>query len=209
MTVASPPERPYTPPAPRRGRAAWIPTILLSLLLLLILGGVAAGIVLVAVIGQLPPIGVLEDPNSLGFKTAQIFDRKGQLLWEIDDPSGGKRTVVSVRDISPDLAKATLAAEDVHFYEHQGVDLVATLRSAFIDVTHQGSTGASTITQQLVRNAVLDPGEAKQTTARRKLREIALAYQVDQHYAKDQILEMYLNRVYYGNQSYGVEAAAH
>ncbi|HEV7662496.1 MAG TPA: transglycosylase domain-containing protein, partial [Chloroflexota bacterium] len=137
-----------------------------------------------------------------------IFDRKGQLLWEINDPSGGKRTLVSIKDVAPDLLKATLAAEDVHFYEHQGVDLIATLRSAYIDVTHQGSTGASTITQQLVRNAVLDPNEAKQTTAKRKLREIALAYEVDSHYSKDQILEMYLNRVYYGNQSYGVEAAA-
>jgi 1A family penicillin-binding protein len=177
-------------------------------LLLVILGGVAVCIAFFAVIGQLPPIAVLDDPNSLGFKTAQIFDRKGQLLWEIDDPSGGKRTVVSLQDMAPDLVKATLAAEDAHFYEHPGFDPGATLRSAWVDITRQGSTGASTITQQLVRNAVLDPTEAKQTTVRRKLREIALAYQVDQHYSKDQILEMYLNRVYYGNQSYGVEAAA-
>src|SRR5205085_5438944 len=91
---------------------------------------------------------------------------------------------------------------------HQGWDPVATARSAYIDVTRQGQTGASTITQQLVRNAVLDPNEAHQTTVRHKLREIVLAIQVDQHYSKDQILEMYLNRVYYGNQSYGVEAAA-
>ena len=176
--------------------------------MLIVLGGVAVCIAFFAVIGQLPSIAVLDDPNSLGFKTAQIFDRKGQLLWEINDPSGGKRTVVSLRDMSPDLVKATLAAEDAHFYEHPGFDPGATLRSAWVDVTHQGSTGASTITQQLVRNAVLDPTEAKQTTVRRKLREIALAYQVDQHYSKDQILETYLNRVYYGNQSYGVEAAA-
>jgi 1A family penicillin-binding protein len=185
-----------------------VPNLILSLLLLLLLGGIAVGIGLAAITRELPPIDVLSDPNSLGFKSAQIFDRKGQLLWEINDPSGGKRTVVSIKDISPDLVKATLAAEDVHFYEHQGVDPGATLRSAWIDVTHQGSTGASTITQQLVRNAVLDPNEARQTTLRRKLREIVLAYQVDQRYSKDQILEMYLNRVYYGNQSYGIEAAA-
>src|SRR5207237_2929186 len=67
---------------------------------------------------------------------------------------------------------------------------------------------AEPITQELVKNAVLDPNEARQTTIKRKLREIMLAFQVDQHYSKDQILEMYLNRVYYGNQSYGVEAAA-
>src|SRR5579859_1771053 len=115
MTVATPPERSSTSPAPRRRRRAWIPNLLLSVLLLLIFGSVAAGIALVALIGQLPSIAVLDDPNSLGFKTAQIFDRKGQLLWEIDDPSGGKRTLVSVHDVAPDLVKATLAAEDVHF----------------------------------------------------------------------------------------------
>src|SRR4030081_3896727 len=113
MSIATPPERPYAPPAPRQRRRAWIPTLLLSLLLLVILGGVAGMIALFALIGQLPSIAVLDDPNSLGFKTAQIFDRQGQLLWEINDPAGGKRTVVSVGDISPDLVKATLAAEDV------------------------------------------------------------------------------------------------
>ena len=69
-------------------------------------------------------------------------------------------------------------------------------------------TGGSTITQQLVRNAILDPEEARQTTMRRKVREMILAFQVDLRYSKDEILELYLNRVYYGNQSYGVEAAA-
>jgi penicillin-binding protein 1C len=182
--------------------------VLFGLVVLVLVGLVACGIALASLIGDLPSIGVLDDPNTLLFKTAQILDRKGQLLWEINDPSGGKRTVVALRDVAPDLVKATLAAEDVHFYENQGVDVPATLRSAWIDVTNQGSTGASTITQQLVRNAVLSPDEAGQITARRKLREIALALQVDQRYSKDQILEMYLNRVYYGNQSYGVEAAA-
>jgi len=113
-----------------------------------------------------------------------------------------------VSDVSPNLIAATLAAEDVHFYENPGFDPLATLRSAWIDLSGQGQTGASGITQQLVRNAVVDPNEARETSLRRKLREIVLAYQVDQHYSKEQILQMYLNRVYYGNQSYGVEAAA-
>ena len=208
-SVASPPERPYAPP-PRHGgrRPGWVANLAIAVLLVLLFVGIAAGIALASITSNLPSIGVLDDPNSLGFKTAQIFDRKGQLLWEIDDPSGGKRTLVRLQDISPDVVKALLAAEDVHFYENPGVDPLATLRSAWIDVTGQGTTGASTITQQLVRNAVLDPNEAHQATVRRKLREIALAYQVDHRYSKDQILEMYLNRVYFGNQSYGVEAAA-
>jgi 1A family penicillin-binding protein len=207
-TVTTPPQRPYVPPTATRARRAWIPNLILSLLLLVLLCGIAAGIGLAALTRDLPPISVLNDPNLLGFKTAQIFDRKGQLLWEINDPSGGKRTIVSIQDTAPEVIKATLAAEDAHFYEHQGFDPGATLRSGWIDLTRQGTTGASTITQQLVRNAVLDPREARQTTVRRKLREIVLAYQVDQHYSKDQILEMYLNRVYFGNQSYGIEAAA-
>src|SRR3989442_15187024 len=117
MTVALSSERPYPLAALRRPRRDWLPNLLLSLLLLIILGGAAAVIAFFALIGQLPSIAVLDDPNSLGFKTAQIFDRKGQLLWEINDPSGGKRTVVSLQDMAPDLVKATLAAEDAHFYE--------------------------------------------------------------------------------------------
>jgi penicillin-binding protein 1C len=179
------------------------------LLVLLLIGGILAAVVGLTIVSRdLPSISVLEGPGAMGFKTAQIFDRDGQLLWEINDPNGGRRTVVPLQEMSPNLVQATLAAEDINFYSHQGFDPFATLRSAYITLSGEGLTGASTITQQLVRNAVLDPEEARQTTMRRKLREMILAFQVDQRYSKDQILETYLNRVYYGNQSYGVEAAA-
>src|SRR6266702_619537 len=146
--------------------------------------------------------------NHASFKTAQIFDRKGTLLWEFYDPDGGKRTVVPLSEISQNLIDATLAAEDAFFYEHRGVDLRATIRSALLTGSGTSQTGASTITQQLVRNVILSPEERKQVTISRKIREIILAYQLDEKLSKDQILEMYLNEVYYGNQSYGVEAAA-
>jgi membrane peptidoglycan carboxypeptidase len=149
-----------------------------------------------------------EISNHASFKTAQIFDRNGTLLWEFYDPDGGKRTVVPLDEISQNLIDATLAAEDAFFYQHRGVDLRATLRSAFITGSGASTTGASTITQQLVRNVILSPEERTQVTVTRKLREIILAYELDQKLSKDQILEMYLNEVYYGNQSYGVEAAA-
>src|SRR5918912_252429 len=149
-----------------------------------------------------------EISNHASFKTAQIFDRKGQLLWEFYDPDGGKRTVVPLNEISQNLIDATLAAEDAFFYEHRGVDLRATIRSAFLTGSGSSTTGASTITQQLVRNVILSPEERKQITLTRKAREIILAYQLDQKLSKDEILEMYLNEVFYGNQSYGVEAAA-
>jgi membrane peptidoglycan carboxypeptidase len=146
--------------------------------------------------------------NHASFKTAQIFDRNGTLLWEFYDPDGGKRTVVPLDEISQNLIDASLAAEDAFFYQHRGVDLRATIRSAFLTGSGTSTTGASTITQQLVRNVILSPDERKQVTISRKLREIILAYQLDQKLSKDQILELYLNEVYYGNQSYGVEAAA-
>src|SRR5207302_5462163 len=146
--------------------------------------------------------------NHASFKTAQIYDRKGELLWEFYDPDGGKRTVVPLNEISQNLIDASLAAEDAFFYQHRGVDLRATVRSALLTGSGTSQTGASTITQQLVRNVILSPEERKQVTITRKLREIILAYQLDEKLSKDDILEMYLNEVYYGNQSYGVEAAA-
>ena len=149
-----------------------------------------------------------EISNHASFKTAQIFDRKGSLLWEFYDPDGGKRTVVPLNEISQNLIDASLAAEDAFFYQHRGVDLRATIRSAFLTGSGTSTTGASTITQQLVRNVILSAEERKQVTVTRKLREIILAYQLDEKLSKDQILEMYLNEVYYGNQSYGVEAAS-
>jgi membrane peptidoglycan carboxypeptidase len=149
-----------------------------------------------------------EISNHATFKTAQIFDRKGQLLWEFYDPDGGKRTVIPLSEISQNLIDASLAAEDAFFYQHRGVDLRATIRSAFLTGSGTSQTGASTITQQLVRNVVLSPEERKQVTLTRKMREIILAYQLDEKLSKDEILEMYLNEVYYGNQSYGVEAAS-
>jgi len=77
---------------------------------------------------DLPSLG--EISNHASFKTAQIFDRKGQLLWEFYDPDGGKRTVIPLSEISQNLIDASLAAEDAFFYQHRGVDLRATLRSA-------------------------------------------------------------------------------
>src|SRR5579872_2518685 len=106
--------------------------------------------------------------NYASFKTAQIFDRNGTLLWEFYDPQGGKRTVVPLNEISQNLIDATLAAEDAFFYQHRGVDLRATLRSAFVTGSGSGVTGASTITQQLVRNVILSPEERSQVTITRK-----------------------------------------
>jgi 1A family penicillin-binding protein len=161
----------------------------------------------------------LPDVHELGlhrpFETTRIYARDGQtLLYEMVDPQGGQRTLVSLDRIPSMLREATLAVEDAHFYEHPGVDLHGVLRAIFLNYRAQSIvSGGSTITQQLVRNVLLSPEERRRDVSEeqlyeRKVREIILAYQVNQAYSKDEILELYLNEVYYGARSYGVEAAA-
>lgn len=131
-----------------------------GLLVVLAIAVVGATAVYATLARDLPPLSAVEE-NRASFKTAQIFDRHGTLLWELNDPQGGKRVVVPLQDIAQPLIDATLAAEDANFYQHPGFDLGATARSAFITLSGEGQTGASTITQQLVRNVLLDPEEAR------------------------------------------------
>src|SRR5262249_58446036 len=99
---------------------------------------------------------------------------------------------------------ATLAAEDRDFYNHPAIDLPSTARAAGADLLHSGSLqGGSTITQQLVKISVLTP----QRSIFRKMQEATIAFGLESQYSKDQILEMYLNRVFYGHNAYGLGAA--
>ena len=143
-------------------------------------------------------------------ETTQIYARDGQtLLYELVDPQGGRRTVVDLNRMPKALRDATIAVEDANFYENPGVDLRGIVRALLQNYQSQDVvSGASTITQQLVRNVLLPPEERTQISFERKLREAILAFRVSRKYSKDQILGIYLNEVYYGNQAYGVEAAA-
>jgi penicillin-binding protein 1C len=149
-------------------------------------------------------------------ETTQIYARDGQtLLYELVDPQGGRRTVVNLDRIPKALHDATVAVEDANFYENPGVDLRGIIRALWLNYQQdcQGDdcrpvSGGSTITQQLVRGVLLPPEERTKISFDRKLREAILAYRVSREYSKDQILGLYLNEVYYGNQAYGVEAAA-
>jgi len=143
-------------------------------------------------------------------ETTQIFARDGQtLLYELVDPQGGRRTVVELDRMPKALRDATIAVEDANFYDNPGVDLRGILRALVQNYQSQDVvSGASTITQQLVRNVLLPPEQRAQISFERKLREAILAFRVSRKYSKDQILGIYLNEVYYGNQAYGVEAAA-
>jgi len=157
---------------------------------------------------QLPPAEALR-ARSVKFATTQILDKEGNLLWEIIDPTGGRRTSVTLDQISPQLINATIATEDRFFYVNVGVDPIAIGRAVYYNVTEgEIVSGASTITQQLARNVLLSQEERTQQTLSRKVKEAVLAVEINRRYTKDQILEIYLNQIYYGNLAYGIEAAA-
>ena len=178
-------------------------SVFLSLLILF--GGVT---VYFGIASQLPPAEELRT-RSFKFATTQILDREGNLLWEIIDPTGGRRTNVTLEQISPDLVNATVATEDRFFYSNVGVDIVAIVRALYYNLTEgEIVSGASTITQQLARNVLLTPEERTEQSLSRKVKEAVLAVEINRRYSKKEILEIYLNQIYYGNLAYGIEAAA-
>ncbi len=135
-----------------------------------------------------------------------IYDRHGTLLADIGR-SGDHRIVVPLTAISRYALEATIAIEDRTFYTNAGVDPFGMMRAALADLSHQSvQQGGSTITQQLAKVALM--GSPQENRVQRKVKEAILALQLNRSYSKDQILEWYLNTVYYGNQSYGIEAAA-
>jgi len=144
------------------------------------------------------------------FETTRILDRNGNLLYEIVDPTTGRRSYVPLDKISPYLIAATVATEDHGFYSHPGFDAFGIIR-AFLQNYQSGGTivsGASTITQQLSRALLFSPEERIEQSYQRKIREAILAAEVTRRYSKEEILELYLNENYYGNLAYGIEAAA-
>jgi 1A family penicillin-binding protein len=154
----------------------------------------------------------LPSPAGLNRPPAQstlIYDRDGRLLYEISDPAMGHRTVVPLAEMPLALRNATIATEDADFYSNPGFDAGALLRALWQNLgSGRVVSGGSTITQQLVRAALFSDEEQGSVSYWRKAREVVLAFQVSQKYGKDDILAMYLNQIYYGNASYGVEAAA-
>lgn len=184
----------------------------LALALLIVLpiaGGAAfsAPFVLEAYSTDLPQVGDLS--SQFAFRTTQILDRNGKLLYEVNDQNGGRRLPVDIGNISRDLINGTIATEDKDFYTNPGVDFVGIGRAVVQNITQGRVTqGGSTITQQLAKNILIDKTQKADRTYRRKLVETVLALRISQRYSKDEILEMYLNEAYYGHQAYGVEAAA-
>jgi 1A family penicillin-binding protein len=179
--------------------------VLILFTVLALAGGV---VTYVWIATQLPPAEELRS-RSFHFATSQILDREGNLLWEIIDPTGGRRTSVSLDQISPHLINATIATEDRFFYLNVGVDPIAIARAVYYNLTEgEVVSGGSTITQQLARGVLLTPEERIEQSFTRKIREAVLAVEINRRYTKTQILEIYLNQIYYGNLAYGIEAAS-
>lgn len=173
----------------------------------LILGAFLVGVSLIGyslIAGDLPPSNDLRDRTS-SFQTTRIYDSEGNLLNAAFDPNAGLRTVVPLSKMSSWLPLATIATEDANFFNHPGVDPVALARALYYAMRERDIvSGASTIPQQLVKMVFLS---AEQTITR-KVKEAILASEISRRYTKEQILEIYLNELFYGNLSYGAAAAA-
>lgn len=163
---------------------------------------VAGGLVGLALsFRNLPDVRVLR--NYIPSETSYVYDVNGTLLDSIHDEAN--REVVQLNTISPDLKRAVLAIEDSYFFSHHGINPSGIARALLANL-EEGQTveGGSTVTMQLVKNLFLTP----ERSVSRKVAEAVLSLRLEQVFTKDQILEMYLNQVYWGHNTYGVETAA-
>ena len=149
----------------------------------------------------LPDVSVLNDVHMQ--QPLRIYSADGKLMAEYGVK---RRTPVTTKEVPPLLIQAILATEDSRFYSHSGVDVIGVVRAAIaVITTGRKVQGASTITMQVARNFFLTPKK----TYSRKIKEVLLAMKIDHEFSKEKILELYLNKVYFGNRAYGVVAAAH
>lgn len=175
-------------------RFLWI----FSILFVLIVAGAGCGF-FSATMQSLPDVAAVQPAAS-----SQIYDVHGNLVTTVHATEN--RLPVKLADVPKNLQNAFVATEDARFYSHHGIDPIGILRAVWVNIAHNGvAEGGSTITQQLARNAFL----TQDRTLKRKLQEALLALRLEQHYTKQEILEMYMNQIYFGQGAYGVQAAAH
>lgn len=151
---------------------------------------------------QIPDIGTFTSRKISA--STKIYDRTGTVLL-YDTGANARRTAVPLSEVSPFVQKATIAIEDANFYSNSGIEPMAMLRAVFADVISGGfEQGASTITQQVIKNALLTTDK----TVTRKIKELVLAVKLTRVMKKDAILQSYLNEIPYGGTVYGIEAAS-
>ena len=177
--------------------------------LILLLGAAAVAAIAVAamIVSLRTTIPTISEITSYTpAEATKIYSSDGMLLAKLQIEN---RKVVRLEEISPSLIDATLAVEDSRFYEHNGIDPRGTIRALWANLSggDVAGQGGSTITQQLARN-VTRFGISRRKTLRRKLHEAMTAVRIEQALSKNEVLELYLNQIYYGSGAYGVEAAA-
>ena len=161
--------------------------------------GIVAGLV-ASYSRNLPDINRMADYQPS--RSTRVFARDGSLLANLYTEN---RIWVSIAQIPVPVRNAFIATEDQHFYQHHGVDFGGILRAAIADWRHEQFQGASTITQQLARRLFL----SDRVSIARKVQEALLAIEIERYYTKDEILERYLNIIYFGAGAYGIQAASH
>lgn len=180
----------------RGGFAGILP--LIALILVVLIAGAALGF-LTASLHTMPSLTGDIRPDA----SSQIYDANGKLIATIHATE--HRLPVPLSKVPLNLQNAFIAAEDARFYQHIGVDPRGIMRALWANITNHGvAEGGSTITQQLAKNTLL----TQEQTLKRKIQEAFLALQIERHYSKQEILEMYLNQIYFGQGAYGVQAAA-
>ncbi len=174
---------------------------LIGMLCLLILGVIAGGVTYWLIEPRVPSVASLKDVQMQ--VPLRVESSDGKLIAEFGET---RRIPVDIKDVPDNLKHAVLAAEDASFYHHSAIDVSSIFRAAIAVVLHHGEKvqGASTITQQVARNFFLSP----QKTYTRKITEILTAFRIEHELDKDQILQLYLNKMFLGHRSYGVAAAA-
>jgi membrane peptidoglycan carboxypeptidase len=188
----------------KRSRRDLRRTVILGLMIVLLIPLLGIPAVTAQAVGPLPAVSGLAS-NKMEQDTL-IYDRRGNLLADVGK-EGNHRIVVPLNYISPWVVKATLATEDRTFYSNSGIDLGGIVRAAIANYQHHRiQQGGSTISQQLVKQVYIGPNAT--ADIQRKLKEAILAIELNRQYSKNQILEMYLNTIFYGSQTYGIEAAA-
>lgn len=181
------------PPGVARGIA------LVAFFVVLLGAGIVAGLI-ASYSRDLPDISRMADYQPS--RSTRVFARDGTLLADLYKEN---RIWVPIEQIPIPVRNAFIATEDQHFYQHHGVDFGGILRAALADWRHEQFQGASTITQQLARRLFL----SDQVSIARKVQEVLLAIEIERFYTKDEILERYLNIIYFGSGAYGIQAAAH
>jgi penicillin-binding protein 1A len=184
------------------GRIIWriVKTlVVLGVFGILLFVGIVAGIV-ASYSRNLPDINRMADYQPS--RSTRVYARNGMLLANLYREN---RTWVTIDKIPVGVRDAFIATEDAHFYQHHGVDFAGIARAALADYRHEQLQGASTITQQLARGLFL----SNEVSYSRKIQEALLAMEIERYYTKDDILERYLNLIYFGSGAYGIEAAAH